>query len=79
MESTLEKNGKLISKIVPCLDSGDIVTTSRQDVDYLVTEYGIAELKWKTVKERAEAIINVAHPDFRQWLKDEFEKQIMCK
>ena len=79
MESTLEKNGKLISKIVPCLDSGDIVTTSRQDVDYLVTEYGIAELKWKTVKERAEAIVNVAHPDFRQWLKDEFEKQIMCK
>lgn len=74
MQSTLEKNGKLISKIVPFMTTGDIVTTSRQDIDYLVTEYGIAELKWKTVRERAKALIDVAHPDFRQWLSDEFEK-----
>lgn len=55
-----------ISRIVPALDIGTGVTTSRHDVDYVVTEYGIAKLKGKTVRERMHALVNIAHPDFRQ-------------
>lgn len=64
-----------ISKIVPNLDPGAPVTTSRYDVDYIVTEYGIARLRGKTLKERAEALIKITHPDFRQTLIDEYEKR----
>lgn len=65
MPSTVK--GK-ISKIVPNLDEGAAVTTSRNDVDYIVTEYGIAELKGKNLRERSKALINIAHPDFREEL-----------
>lgn len=68
-----------ISKIVPLLDEGAAVTTSRNDVDYIVTEYGIAPLKAKTLKQRAAALICIAHPDFRQSLIDEYEKRFNCK
>jgi 4-hydroxybutyrate CoA-transferase len=44
-------------------------------VDYIVTEYGIAELKGKTMKQRARNLINIAHPDFRSELIVEFEKR----
>ena len=57
-----------ISRIVSVLDEGSVVTTNRYDVDYIVTEYGIADLKFKTRKERAEKLINVAHPKFREEL-----------
>lgn len=57
-----------ISRIVPKLDHGAFVTTSRNDVHYVVTEYGIADLRGKTLKERAKALINVAHPKFREEL-----------
>lgn len=60
-----------ISRIVPCLDKGASVTTSRNDVQYIVTEHGIANLRGKTLRERANALINIAHPDFRDWLRDE--------
>jgi len=63
--------GKL-SRIVPHLDEGAIVTTTRTDVHYVVTEYGIAEMKGKSVHQRAEALINISHPDFRADLKREF-------
>jgi 4-hydroxybutyrate CoA-transferase len=53
------------SRIVSVLTRGSAVTTSRHDVQYIVTEYGIASLKAKTVKERMEGLINIAHPDFR--------------
>ena len=66
--------GGKISKIVPFLDQGAAVTTSRNDVNYVVTEYGIAHLKGKTLKQRSRELINIAHPDFRDQLKDEFEK-----
>ena len=53
------------SKIVPLLDEGAAVTTSRDDVDYVVTEYGAAHLKGRTLRDRARALIQIAHPDFR--------------
>jgi 4-hydroxybutyrate CoA-transferase len=72
---TVKKDGTMISKIVPFLDAGAPVTTSRCDVDYIITEYGIAELKWKSLRERARNLIGIAHPDMRDPLKDEFEKR----
>ncbi|MEO6025957.1 MAG: GNAT family N-acetyltransferase [Candidatus Binatia bacterium] len=54
-----------ISRIVPALTEGAGVVTTRADVDTIVTEYGIAELKGRTVRERALALISLAHPDFR--------------
>ncbi|HVI43033.1 MAG TPA: acetyl-CoA hydrolase/transferase C-terminal domain-containing protein, partial [Anaerovoracaceae bacterium] len=59
-----KKDGTMVSKITPYIEHGAAVTTSRQDVDYIVTEYGIAELKGKTLKNRARNLINIAHPDF---------------
>jgi 4-hydroxybutyrate CoA-transferase len=77
MPSTTGK-GK-ISKIVAYLDKGSAVTTSRNDVDYIITEYGIAALKGKTLRQRAAALIAIAHPDFRESLIAEFEKRFHCK
>ena len=73
MPSTAAK-GKA-SRIVPFLAQGAAVTTSRNDVDYVVTEYGIARLKGKTLKQRARALIAVAHPDFRPMLEEEYQKR----
>jgi 4-hydroxybutyrate CoA-transferase len=70
--------GGKISKIVPLLDEGATVTTSRCDVSYVVTEYGIARLRGQTLKERARRLINIAHPGFRDSLKAEFEKRFKC-
>jgi len=60
-----------ISRITPLLDEGAAVTSSRNDVQYIITEYGIANLRGKTLKERAKALIQIAHPAFR----DELTKQ----
>lgn len=68
-----------ISKIVPLLDEGAAVTTSRNDVDYIVTEFGIASLKGKTLRQRARALINIAHPAFRESLIKVFEERFHCK
>ncbi len=62
-----------ISKIVPVLDEGATVTTNRCDVDYIVTEYGIAHLKGKTLRQRAKALIEIAHPDFQPELWEAYE------
>ena len=67
-----------ISKIVPVLDEGAAVTTNRCDVDYVVTEYGIAHLKGKTLKQRAKALIEISHPDFRPELIRAFEERYHC-
>lgn len=67
--------GGKISKIVPFLDDGAAVTTPRGEVDYIVTEYGIAHLWGKTLRERARALIAIAHPDFRDMLAAEYEKR----
>lgn len=72
IESTAK--GGTISKIKTFLTPGSIVSTSRNDVDYIVTEYGIAKLKGKTSRERAKELIAIAHPDFREMLKFEAKK-----
>lgn len=70
-------NEVLRSKIVPFLHEGAAVTTSRNDVDYVVTEYGIAWLRGRNVAERAEALIEIAHPDFREELRAEAQKYMI--
>ncbi len=65
---------KTISKIVPTLKPGAAVTLSRNDVDHVVTEYGVAQLRGTTIKERVERLIAVAHPDFRDELWQEAKK-----
>uniref|UniRef100_A0A832DL27 Acetyl-CoA hydrolase/transferase family protein n=1 Tax=Ignavibacterium album TaxID=591197 RepID=A0A832DL27_9BACT len=61
------KNGT-ISRIVPALKPGAGVVTSRGDVHYVITEFGVAELFGKSIQERAKALINIAHPNFRDEL-----------
>ncbi|MGI6169782.1 MAG: acetyl-CoA hydrolase/transferase family protein [Christensenellales bacterium] len=72
------RGGKL-SKIVPVLDEGAAVTTNRYDVHYIVTEYGIADLRDITLRERARRLIAIAHPDFRPQLIDEYEQRYKMK
>ncbi len=74
-----KKDGSMVSKITPLLGQGQVVTTSRHDTDYVVTEYGIAKLKGKSVKDRARALINIAHPEFREYLKEQFEEMFKAQ
>ncbi|MCL6447993.1 MAG: butyryl-CoA:acetate CoA-transferase [Armatimonadetes bacterium] len=75
MPSTYQaKNGEVVSRIKPIITPGGVVTTPRPTVHYLVTEYGKANLKAKSTWERAEAIISLAHPDFREELISAAEK-----
>ena len=69
LSSTYKKKGKRHSRIVFTLTPGNIVTTPRSDVMYVVTEFGMTNLKGKSVAERAQAIIALAHPDFREELE----------
>ena len=68
LPSTFEKDGELQSRIVPWFGPGAVITTPRHQVDVIVTEYGVAELEGKTVKERGEALAAIAHPQFRDEL-----------
>lgn len=70
------KNGT-ISTIQPYLTPGTVVTLSRNCVDYIVTEYGIAALKGRNVRERVENLIAVAHPDFREELREAAKKLML--
>ena len=65
--------GGKASRIVPVLEEGAAVTTPRTDVHYVVTEYGVADLKGRTQQDRARALIAIAHPDFRPELIEHFE------
>ena len=58
-----------ISKISPTLAAGDVVTTIKNTVDKVVTEWGVAELRGRSIRERATALIAVAHPDHRDHLR----------
>ena len=69
LASTFERGSVRRSRIVLDLTPGNIVTTPRSDVMYVVTEYGIVNLKGKSVAERALALISIAHPDFREELE----------
>jgi len=60
-----------LSRIVPCMLEGVGVTLTRGDIQYVVTEYGIAYLHGKNIRERAMELIAIAHPDFRHWLIEE--------
>lgn len=71
LASTYERRGVRKSRIVVELTPGNIVTTPRSDMMYVVTEYGIANLKGKSVPERAKALIELAHPDYRDDLTRE--------
>ena len=64
-----------VSRIVPFLQPGAAVTTSRNDIDYVVTEYGIAHLWGRSLRERARSLIAIAHPDFRPMLMEEYERR----
>ncbi len=72
--TTKDKNGAVKSRIRPMLEPGSIVTVPRTIVHYVVTEYGKAMLKGKSTWERAEALINIAHPDFHDELVCEAER-----
>ncbi|MEY8231443.1 butyryl-CoA:acetate CoA-transferase [Oscillospiraceae bacterium 50-16] len=75
MSSTVTgKDGTVKSRIVPTLAPGSIVTDPRSCVQYIVTEYGMVNLKGLSTWERAEAIISIAHPDFREQLIQDARK-----
>ena len=59
-----------ISRIVPVLSPGTHLTTSKNDINYVVTEFGVAQLRGKSAKQRTEALIGIAHPAFRDSLRD---------
>ena len=71
LSSTYERKGVRKSRIVLELTPGNVVTTPRSDMMFVVTEYGIANLKGRSVPERAQALIDLAHPDFRDELSRE--------
>ena len=68
LPSTAKNN--TISRIVPTLSTGTHVTTSKNDVNYVVTEFGVAQLRGNSAKQRAAALIAIAHPDFRPELRE---------
>jgi acyl-CoA hydrolase len=72
LRSTARNNE--ISTIVPFLTEGAEVTVPSHDVDTIVTEYGVADLKGLCLRDRATALIKIAHPDFRAQL----QKEVMC-
>ncbi|MFB9242286.1 acetyl-CoA hydrolase/transferase family protein [Massilia antarctica] len=74
LPSTAKDN--TISRIVPMLTPGTHATTSKNDINYVVTEYGVAQLRGKSAKQRAQALIAIAHPDFRASLRAEANR--MC-
>jgi acyl-CoA hydrolase len=68
LPSTATSAGTVVSRIVSALTPGTTVTTPRHQVDLVITEYGVAELRGRTLRERALALAGIAHPDFRDAL-----------
>jgi len=71
LRSTYKDENGRHSSIVPWLPEGSIVTTAKNAQMYIVSEYGIADVFLKTMKDRVRAIIKIAHPDYRLWLKEQ--------
>lgn len=74
LNSTVKTKDGIISTITPGLPYGSFVTTSRNDVEHVVTEYGVARLRGKSLRQRATALIAIAHPDFRAELESEAKR-----
>jgi acyl-CoA hydrolase len=74
LRSSTMVDGQLVSRIAGQFPAGTIVTTPRHQLDVVVTEYGVAELRGATVRERARALAAIAHPDVRDRLLDEAER-----
>lgn len=70
LRSTVEVNGELVSRILPGLPEGSVVSTPRHHTGTVVTEYGAVDLSGATVRERAEALATIAHPRFRDELSE---------
>ena len=70
--------GDTISRIVPSLSPGTHVSTSKNDINYVVTEHGVAQLRGKSARQRAEALIGIAHPDFRAELREAARRILLC-
>jgi acyl-CoA hydrolase len=70
LPSTVQVGGELRSRIVPWFGAGAVITTPRHQVDVIVTEYGAAELEGKTVHQRGDALAEIAHPQFREQLRE---------
>jgi acyl-CoA hydrolase len=77
LSSLYERRGERRSRIVSTLTPGNIVTTPRTDMMYVVTEHGIVNLKGKSVADRARGLISIAHPDFRESLEREARENDM--
>ena len=73
LRSSTTVNGQLISRISPQFPAGTIVTTPRHQLDVVITEFGVAELRGRTVRERARALAEIAHPQFRDELRTQAE------
>ena len=69
----------MVSSIVPEIPAGTPISVPRVFAQYVVTEYGVAYLRDKTVKQRAEALINIAHPDLRGELRSQLNKRFYAK
>lgn len=74
IKSTATVNGKLVSNILPTLPLGSLISTPRFYTHFIVTEYGVADLYGVSDEKRAEKLIPLAHPDFRDELREEYEK-----
>ena len=74
LPSTITVGGEVRSRIVPWFGAGAVITTPRHQVDVIVTEHGAVELAGKTVHQRGEALASIAHPDFREGLRDAAER-----
>jgi acyl-CoA hydrolase len=70
LPSTVQVGGEVRSRIMPWFGAGAVITTPRHQVDIVITEYGAAELEGKTVHQRGDALAEIAHPDFREQLRD---------
>ena len=66
----VDRDGQQHSNIVPWLPEGSIVTTLKNFVMYVVSEHGVADVYLKTLRDRVRAMVEIAHPDYRQWLKE---------
>ncbi len=69
LRSTAEREGEVVSRIAGLPPAGSVVSTPRHHTGVVITEYGAAELTGLTVRERAHALVDIAHPDFRKDLR----------